>query len=133
MAFDINPTRACPVCATPFPVRCEAPKQIYCSGPCQRSVWLAKIPVETRNCERCGTPFQTKPSQGGKPRRFCSTECKLLSMRERIREKMIAVRVAPPAGKRTVRCVVCGEMGHQAKTCKARRPARVIREILRGG
>lgn len=33
--------------------------------------------TEPKTCDQCGTPFEPRNGSGGKPQRFCSTECRL--------------------------------------------------------
>lgn len=38
-----------------------------------------ELPIETENlkiCERCGSEFTARQGSGGKPQRFCSTDCR---------------------------------------------------------
>lgn len=70
-------TKTCAQCGTIFVARSRDRK--YCSRTCSG---LAHQTLLTTTCERCGGPFQVKPSHVAKGRgRFCSKQCAYLSAR----------------------------------------------------
>lgn len=43
------------------------------------------MPVETRNCECCNTPFNVRLPEGGKAKRFCSNHCRWKAQKKKER------------------------------------------------
>lgn len=103
-------TRQCATCGESFTPRRSAGKpQVRCSEKCRRkaanAVYTKKnAPARVSACVECGRPVEQ--AESGRPREFCSDQCKARLHNRRARRARLPIRDQNPAERA---CAHCGK------------------------